>query len=87
MSEQCRITTIDNPFNPFTQFYEWFVWDESHGYHSSGLIDRISASSRSLSEDLNNALDEQAIDELIELFPGRYRKVRESDVYPDSDLD
>ena len=81
MSEQCRITTLDNPYNPFTQFEEWFKWDEFHGYHSSGMLANLALSSPSFSEDLNDAFTEQAIDALMAMFPGRWRKVYESEVY------
>lgn len=81
MSEQFRLTTIDNPFDPFTQFTEWYTWDESHGHGTSELLDRVAETSYSFDDELNNAVRELAMDSLIDLFPGLYRKISENEVY------
>ena len=31
-SNDCRLTTFDNPYNPFTQFAEWLLFDNSKDY-------------------------------------------------------
>ena len=83
MSEQYRITTLDNPFNPFTQFEDWYNWDELHGHHTCGLIDRVAETSESFTQDLNDSIKEAAIDSLMDLFPGQYRKISETEAYAD----
>lgn len=45
------LTTIDNPFNPFEDWDAWYTWDESKGYHTLGLLDRICISSDELSQE------------------------------------
>lgn len=65
MPDRVMLSTIDNPYNPFTHFDEWFQFDESSGYHSTGLLARIVISSDELSE-ADQQLDyERAIDEII----------------------
>lgn len=27
MTNDCRLTTFDNPFDPFEQFTQWFLFD------------------------------------------------------------
>ncbi len=44
------LTTFDNPYDPFTQFDEWYNYDQSMGYCTCGLIDRVSWYSDELSE-------------------------------------
>lgn len=34
------VTTTDNPFDPFTQYEDWYLFDEHHGYHTSGYVAR-----------------------------------------------
>ena len=35
------LTTVDNPYNPFTHWVEWYAFDTSMGYHTCGLLDRV----------------------------------------------
>ncbi len=75
------LTTYDNPFDPFTQWDEWFAWDQGAGYHTPGLLDRISRMSDELSDvDQHHALQD-AIDEIVrENVSGMHRKVLRGDV-------
>lgn len=60
------ITTVDNPYDPCDQFDEWFSYDESHGYHTCSLLDRVAnVSLYSLGDDYNSFEIERAIDEII----------------------
>lgn len=70
------LTTVDNPFDPFTQWNEWFVYDERSGYHTCGLLARITVTSHDLS-DVDQAIAVQdAIDEIVrENVSGMHRKV------------
>lgn len=70
------LTTVDNPFNPFTNWDEWYAYDEAKGYCTSGLLARITKTSNELSEEEQNEDVEEAIDEILELFPdGMYKKL------------
>lgn len=64
-SNECRLTTIDNPFDPFTQFDDWLMFDIEKGYNSCGRLDRIVALSDEMSETEINIEVERAIDEII----------------------
>lgn len=64
-SNECRLTTIDNPFDPFTQFDDWLMFDIEKGYNSCGRLDRIVTLSDEMSETEINIEVERAIDEII----------------------
>lgn len=75
-SNECRLTTIDNPFNPFTQFDDWFLFDTEKGYNSCSRLDRIVRVSDEMSETEMNEEIERAIDEIIKYdFLNVYKKV------------
>lgn len=75
---KCALTTFDNPYNPHTDFDKWFVYDETHGYGSSGYLARIARTSSAMSDDEINEEVERAIDEIIKCdFLGIYTKVYE----------
>ena len=69
MAQQVLLTTIDNPYNPFTQWDEWYSFDESHGYCTSGYLARIASTSKELSDDDNDEIINDAIDEIVKLNP------------------
>lgn len=64
--DEYMLTTIDNPYNPFTHWDEWYAYDEGAGYHTSGLLARITINSHELSEVDQNLAISYAIDEIIE---------------------
>lgn len=63
------LTTSDNPFDPFDEFASWFSFDESQGYHTSGLMARISDSSSELSEADEDRLVKDAVDRVLLINP------------------
>lgn len=87
MSYKVYITTVDNPYDPSKDFRNWFMFDETHGYHTCQLLDRVSITSNSLSDRTNMSAIERAIDEIIK-FNGSelYKKIivndNESDFIP-----
>lgn len=84
MNNVSMLTTIDNPFSPFTQYEEWLAFDHGKGYHTNEYLARIAGTGYSLSEDDDDALQEQAIDEIVRLnILGIYKKVTEND-YPNT---
>ena len=64
-SNECRLTTVDNPFDPFTQFDEWFLFDTEKGYNSCSRLDRIVNLSDDMSDVEVNEEIERAIDEIV----------------------
>ena len=76
MSE-CRLTTIDNPYDPFTQFDSWFMFDIEKGYNTCGYLGRIARTSDQFTDEENDEEIERAIDEIIKYdFMNIYRKVK-----------
>jgi hypothetical protein len=71
------LTTFDNPFDPFTQWDEWFMWDMTNGYHTPGLLARVSHVSDEISEADQFLAIQQAIEEIVqENVSGMHRKVK-----------
>ena len=80
MSNDCMLTTIDNPFDPFEQFTSWFLFDVEKGYNTCSYLARIAQTSESFSEKENDEEIERAIDEIIKNdFLNIYKKVRKSE--------
>ena len=83
MNNECRLTTIDNPYDPFTQFNSWFLFDVEKGYNTCEYLARIAKTSDSFTEEENNSETERAIDEIIKYdFLNIYKKVKKNDNNP-----
>ena len=77
-STECRLSTIDNPYNPFTQYDSWFLYDVEKGYNSSAYLARVIDSNPTLyNEDVDDEDIEKAIDDIIKAdFTNMYIKVK-----------
>lgn len=76
MSRECRLTTVDNPFDPFEQFTSWYLFDMEKGYDCCGRVDRLINVSDDMTEFEVEKENERAIDRLIELdFTDTFKKV------------
>ena len=76
MAKECRLTTVDNPYDPFEQFDSWFLFDVEKGYNSCSYLGRIARTSEQLSDEENYHEVERAIDEIIKYdFRNIYKKV------------
>lgn len=74
------LTTVDNPYDPFTQWDEWYMWDLNAGYHTPGLLARLSFASDEISEVDQHLAIQQAIDEIAkENVSGMHIKVKEGE--------
>lgn len=80
MTRECKLTTIDNPFDPFEQFDEWFLFDIEKGYDCCGRLMRIANITDDMMEAEADVEIERAIDEIVSNdILGIYKKVvRES---------
>lgn len=76
---KAMITTKDNPYDPFENFSQWFIYDVEKGYNTCSYLGRIVKTSDALSEQENDKIVEEAIDEIIKLdFLNIYeKKIRE----------
>ena len=76
MSNDCRLTTFDNPFNPFDEFNLWLLFDNEHNYFTLNKLDRISHYTDDMSDKEIDEEHERAIDEIIDNdFLNIYKKV------------
>lgn len=76
MIRDCKLTTIDNPFDPFDDFDSWFQFDCEHDYNSCSRLDRIAKITDDMSSVEVDREIERAIDEIIFYDPiGIYKKV------------
>lgn len=81
MSNECMLTTFDNPFDPFEQFTSWFLFDVEKGYNTCSYLARIAKLSDDMSEVETDEEIERAIDEIIKYdFMNIYKKVTKKDV-------
>lgn len=80
-SYKYMLTTVDNPYDPFEQFDQWYLFDTDHGYDSCGYLARIATLSEQLSDEENNQVIEDAIDDIIKYdFLNIYKKVKKEEV-------
>ena len=81
MSNDCMLTTIDNPYDPFEQFALWLMFDKEKGYDSCERLARLVQPKieNDMSEQEINVITENAIDDLIKddflnIFTKAFRK-------------
>ena len=87
MSNNCMLTTIDNPFNPFEQFTSWFLFDVEKGYDSCSRLARIANFTEDMTQKEMDDEAERAIDEIIKYDPlNIYKKVTEKDFESDAEV-
>ena len=80
MSNECMLSTLDNPYNPFEQFDDWFRFDNDKGYNSCSrlarILDKVAPYRDDMSDNEVNEATELAIDEIIKYdFMNIYKKV------------
>lgn len=80
------LTTIDNPYDPFEEWDDWYSYDTEMNYNTCSYLARIANASDELSDEENDELIEQAMNEIIEfnilgiytlVHPGEVKKKRE----------
>lgn len=77
MANECMLTTVDNPFDPFEQFTSWRLFDLEKGYNCCERLARFVELPDDVSEQEENEIIENAIDEIIKYdFLDIYKKVR-----------
>lgn len=71
------LTTEDNPYNPHTEFSAWLDFDMAHAYNTCGLLARFYEEDPALTDEENEALKEEAIDQIIKYdFQNLYKKLK-----------
>lgn len=80
MANDCRLTTLDNPYNPFEQFTLWLLFDNEKGYNTLGKQDRLAHYSDDMTEKEIDEEHDRVIDEIIKYdFLNIYQKVYRND--------
>ena len=80
MTNDCRLTTFDNPFDPFEQFSSWFLFDVEKGYNTCSYLARVAKTTDDMTEKEESEEIERAIDEIIKHdFLNIYKKVRRNE--------
>lgn len=70
------LTTEDNPYDPYTQWDEWYAWDVAAGYHTCAYLARIAMISDELTDEENDQIISDAIDEIVRFnLTGNYKRV------------
>ena len=65
MSNDCMLTTFDNPFDPFDQFTSWLLFDKEKGHNTCEYLARIANLSDDMSQEEIDIETERAIDSII----------------------
>ena len=63
------LTTVDNPYNPFTQFDQWYDYDMLNGHHSCELLSRIALICDEFTDEENDEIINEAIEEICNINP------------------
>ena len=75
MTKECRLTTVDNPFDPFEDFTSWYLFDMEKGYDCCGRVDRLVNITDEMTDYEIECEVERAIDRLVELdFTDTFKK-------------
>lgn len=78
-SNECTLTTFDNPYDPFEQFTNWFMFDVEKGYNTCSYLGRIAQFSDDMTQKEIDEENERAVDEIIKYdFLNIYKKVWKS---------
>lgn len=75
VNNEYMLTTVDNPHDPFDDFDGWLQFDEQNGYNSNGLLARMVVSSPNFTEKEKQLAIDHAVDDILNLFPGLYKRV------------
>ena len=83
MSNDYKLTTIDNPFSPFDQFDSWHLFDKEKGYDSCERLMRLANITDEMSSvEIEQEL-ERAMDTLIKYdFLNLFQKCQKTDKFP-----
>lgn len=65
-TNEVMLTTIDNPYDPFEQFDDWYNYDTEMNYNTCSYLDRVSTTSDELSDEDNDELIIDAMNEIVE---------------------
>ena len=73
--KDCMLTTYDNTFDPFEDFEAWFKEDARLGHYTCGVLALNANCSRVFSDEINEQITFDAMQELVEQNPNLYKIV------------
>lgn len=76
------LTTIDNPFNPFTDWDSWYNFDQQKGYLTCQVLDKFYKTSDLISQSLDEAMYDDALETIMDLYPYYILVKRETKIKP-----
>ena len=84
MTNDCRLTTFDNPFDPFEQFTSWLLFDKSKGYNTCELLGRITnfeddMTEKEIDEEHKRAIDEVIDNDFLHIYKRFYRNQKQKE--------
>ena len=65
ITNDCMLTTIDNPYDPFEQFDDWLMFDKEHHHNTCELVARNARISDDMTQKEEDAEMERAMNEII----------------------
>lgn len=73
MSNDCMLTTIDNPYDPFKEFTLWWLFDMEQGYYTCEyLASKVKFSEdmteKEMDEEIDRAMDEIIDDDFLNIY-------------------
>lgn len=74
--KECKLTTVDNPYDPFEDFDSWFLYDVEKKHNCCSILARTIKFTDDMSQVEMDIETERAIDEIIKYdFQNKYKKV------------
>lgn len=81
MSNDCMLTTVDNPYDPFEQFTLWLMFDKEKGYDSCERLARIvqplitsDMTQKEIDEVTEAAMNQLIKDDFLNIFTKAFRQ-------------
>ena len=81
MTNDCMLTTFDNPFDPFEQLTSWRLFDIEKGYFTCERLAKLVEINDEMSQIEMEEAYERAMDEMIRIYtPYIYKKVTRNSI-------
>lgn len=71
LTQEYRITTIDNPFDPFEDFVNWYLHDVMLGYNTCEHVAKLTKNSDYFSDEEERININEAQEKIISTFSWR----------------
>lgn len=84
MVNDCKLTTIDNPYDPFEQFDSWLMFDMEKGYNSCERLARVAQltndmTQKEIDEEIERAIDQIIKYDILNIYQKAVRTIQQTD--------